>query len=536
MNHKEKLAYWGAGDIGKLCVEQYPDTKPDFFIDSNRGTEMFTYCDIPVKTPDEIEDWDQIFVVITLTAISEIERILQKKNLIRNKDFARYKDFFSVHKESLTDKVDRIKSFISKKGDYENSILIIAPVFISRVSKDLIRFFKEYGVKRYPQKCILVTDLQVMSEETAEEIMGYPVFDFSEVCYWNGILRPSMNIDITTFTHENTLSEAEKSWIHDLEERKTYDSKEFSYKVTAEIFWYFKNLFYFIKPSKVLIWSGWERQSCIAAKLAQTMEIPFGYMEHGWIPGTVQFDKHWIDKKNKFSQDPEIDLGLENRGLMLRQIKEHIIRNKTDTGKYRKTEYDKRSLQRIDRTKKTIFFAGMDDYGLGINSDSDYWKQNVMSIFPSTDAAALFVAQICRKNRWNFVFKPHPNSASQCTVDKVDSSVIRINYTEIDELIQLADVVISIASKVEYKVLIYGKPLLKLGHITLYKEGCCYEIQDKSQIEPQLKLALKVGMTKGQSQTFESHIAQLLTYHLWDDLTDRELRYGLPLDVDFFDI
>lgn len=534
--NKRKLVYWGAGDIGRLCAEQYPDVKPDFFIDSNRGTEMRTYCGVPVKTPDEIEDWGEIFVVITLTAIGEIEKILQEKKLVRNNDYARYKDFFSVYNESLADKVLKVESFMEKRREYEGSILIIAPVFISRVSKDLIHFFKEYGEKRRPHKCILLADLQVMSEKTAEEIMGYPVFDFSEICYWNGIVRPSMNIDISSFTHENTLTADEKTWILDLEERKTYDSKELSYKITAEIFWYFKNVFLLIRPSKVLIWSGWERQSCIAARLAQTMKIPFGYMEHGWIPGTVQFDKYWVDEQYKYASEPEIDLKIENKGMLLKQIKEFIIHSKIDTGKYRETEADNRSLQRIDKNKKTIFFAGTDDASIGFNPMSDYWKNYILPPFPSTEDAAVFIAEMCKKNNWNFVFKPHPNIAAQSNIDKLDSSIIQVKYTEIDRLIQMADVILSVTSKLEYKVLMYQKPLVKLGRSTLYKKGCCYEISDKTEIEPQVKIALKQGMTDEQNKIFESHLAQLLTYHLWDDLTGRELRYGLSLETDFFDV
>ena len=95
---------------------------------------------------------------------------------------------------------------------------------------------------------------------------------------------------------------------------------------------------------------------------------------------------------------------------------------------------------------------------------------------------------------------------------------------------------ISVASKVEYITLLHKKPLIKLGFITLYKKGCCYEIKDRSQIESQLKKAIEQGMTVEQNRIFESHIAQLLSYHLWDDLTERELHYGLPVEKDFFDM
>lgn len=355
MKEKRELAYWGAGDYGKLCVEHYPNIRPDFFIDSNRG-ENKSYCGIPIKTPDEIRNWNEVFVVITTTAIKEIEKVLNEKKLIRNENYAIYKDFFSVPKESLEEKITKVKRFIEENAEYEKAILIAAPVFISRVSSDMIRFFSQYGIKRKPQKCILFTDLQVIKEEEAKKIMGYPVFDYSELCEWNGSLKPGM--EIGKLTHEELLSENEKKWIIELEERKRYENKELSYKVTAEIYWYFKNIFSILKPSKVIIWSGWERQSYILARLAKEAGIIFGYMEHGWIPGTFQFDRYWMEDQCKYDMEPEINLGIESKNTNIRKVRDYILDNKIDTGKFRKTEKDERSLQRIDKNKKTIFFVG----------------------------------------------------------------------------------------------------------------------------------------------------------------------------------
>ena len=41
MEQKRDLVYWGAGSIGSLCLEMYPDIRPKFFIDSNWESGMF---------------------------------------------------------------------------------------------------------------------------------------------------------------------------------------------------------------------------------------------------------------------------------------------------------------------------------------------------------------------------------------------------------------------------------------------------------------------------------------------------------------
>lgn len=531
---QESLAYWGAGDYGKLCIESYPDIRPDFFIDSNRGGE--NWCGIPVKRPDEIEDWKEVFVVITAAAIPQIEAVLNGKNLERNKDYARYKDFFEIPQENFEQKVAKVKAFVEEHKEYKGSIFIDAPVFVSRVSDELIRFFREYGIRRKPQKCVLVTDLQVVREDVAEKIMGYPVFDFSEICYWNGVLNPSARLDKSKLTHESSLTEEEREWIRLLEKRKFCEDEELSYKVTVEIYWYFKSVLLEIQPSKVIIWSGWERQSNILAKISEEMGIPYGYLEHGWIAGTVQFDKYWVENYDKYDEEPEVEIDKSGKCEEIRQIQKYIVENKLDTGKSRKIEEDERSLRRIDLHKKTILFIGMGDAGVGVNPASDYWKRYIMPSFSSSLDAALCLAKICKKNDWNFVFKPHPNYSGKIDAEKMDNNIIFVRYTEIERLIGLADVVVSVISKVDYKVLMYKKPLIKLGCMTLYKKGCCYEISEKDEMESLIIKALETGVTKEQIRCFELHLAQLLEYHLWDDLTDREFRYGLTLEQDFFDV
>ena len=73
-----------------------------------------------------------------------------------------------------------------------------------------------------------------------------------------------------------------------------------------------------------------------------------------------------------------------------------------------------------------------------------------------------------------------------------------------------------------------------MGHTTLSQKGCCYEIQSIDEIEAQLRNALENGMTEVQNENFEFHMEQLLENYLWDDLSDRALRYGLSLETDFF--
>lgn len=538
MNNKDELVYWGAGTIGKMCLEQYPNIRPHFFIDSNRGSD--TINDIPIKRPDDIEYWDKIFIVITMTAPDDIEAILKSKNLKKNENYALYRDFFPISKITLMESLSVVSNFVENNQFYKRAILIMAPVFISRESNNMICFFKQYGIERFPQRCVLFSHLGVVNEEEARKLAGYPVFNLPEICKWEGVLKANDTIDRNSLIHEEFLSRDEKDWILQLEERKVSQDQEFSYKVTIEIYWYFKKLLSILKPSKVLVWGGWSRESYILADVAERAGVPYGFMEHGWIPGTIQFDKGGISGQSEYAVNPSkiLERSIKSADREIKRIRNYIIVNKTDTGKFRRIEEDEINLQRIDKRKKTVFFVGMGDYSMGINPHSDYWKQYVSSIFPSTKEAVFFVAKICEKNDWNFIYKPHPNPSNQDELDPetLHHNIIQVKYVEIDRLIRLADVVVSIASAVDYKVLIYGKPLVQLGHTTLYKKGCSYEVSDKDMVEVQINVAMDKGMTMEQNEKFELHMARLLEHYLWDDLSDRELRYGLSLKKDFFEI
>lgn len=537
MADKARLVYWGAGKIGDLSLKQYPDIKPDFMIDSHKKTDILD--NVIIKNPDEVENWDELFIVITTAAINEVEEVLNSKGLVRNQNYVGYKDFFSIEEITIEESILHFENYIRENKEYKNAIYIFAPIFSSRVSSDMIRFFRNYGIKRLPQKCILFSHLSIIKEEYAQKIVGYPFFGVPLICRWTGISDSVSDFDRSQLIHADLLLADEQEMIYKLEERKMCEDKELSYAITSEIYWFYKSIFSILQPSKVIIWGGWTRECYIMCELAKRNKVPYGFMEHGVIPGTMLFDRRGIAGQSEYAVEPDklLKFHIDNKKISIEKIRNYIIANKIDTGKFKESIEDEKSLQGVDKGKKTVFFVGMDDSGMGMNPLSSYWKIYISSIFPSTSEALLFVAEICRNNGWNLVFKPHPSSRDNNILEKNDliDNIIQIKYMEVDRLIQLSDVVVSISSAVDYKTLIYGRPLVQLGHTMLCGKGCSYEVNEINEIENQLKIAMEKGMTPDQNEKFELHMAQLLEKCLWDDLSEREMRYGLPLEMDFFD-
>lgn len=543
LDHEKKLVFWGTGNITNTYLKRFPDIKPQFFIDSNWYTDKKFY-NITVNRPDEIDRWDELFVVIMVSsaaALEEIEDILKKKGLKKEKDYIGFGDFFGYHKKSIAESLTYISDFISDRKDYQNCTLIFAPVFASRAADVMLNFFRMYGQKKAFGKCVLLSSLETMDEDYAENQIGFPVLDTPQICKWSGKKEQDI-LDLEgDLSHLIELSDDERKCIEDLEQRKISEDKELSFRVSAEIYWYFKQVLVMLQPKEVIIWGEGPRKLDIMGEVSKRNNIPCGFMEYGWIPGTFQFERGGIAGHSEYAIHPEkiLDLPIRNRYMDVKAIREYIKKVQLDNGVFRTNDLDENNLSQIDKSKKTIFFVGMDDSGnnrIATNPLSEYWTKYISACFQSTFDAVLYVAKICERNQWNFIFKPHPSSVKDIGInpDKLPANLIFIKDMKIDRLIEAADVVISIASAVDYKVLIYGKPLVSLGHTTLHKKGCCYEPENKEDIESQIIMAVNNGMTEEQNENFERHMIQLLENYLWDDLSNRDLRYGLTMETGFF--
>ena len=65
-----------------------------------------------------------------------------------------------------------------------------------------------------------------------------------------------------------------------------------------------------------------------------------------------------------------------------------------------------------------------------------------------------------------------------------------------------------------------------LGYTQLKDKGCTYQAFTKESVEEEIKRALAFGYTQKQEKEFIFHIARLVKYYLYDDMQDREIRFG----------
>lgn len=534
-----QIVYWGAGRKCQNILQRFKKLEPDFIIDK--------YCQEKlvwgkmVKHPDEITDWSNIYVIITCLQYKEIEQELKSYGLEEKINFENFRDFFDFDNLTILKGIESVRNKVNANPDLKSRILIQGHVWDNRNSKVLAHFYSQYVKDKGENNYVLLARLGgELSEEEAIDEVGFEVIDKPTICNWNG--RAPEQLNWNWIVNNPELTNEECQWIDGLESIKLGDNgKELeTRKVTESIYYYYREIINLLEPKGIVIWGGWQREAYILEHFAKKYNVPYGFMEHGWIPGTVQFDKGGIAGQSEYARNPSV---MENRSTHIsseevRRICKFVTDLKLDSGNLAEPEAEEEILDSIDDNKKTIFLVGMDDYSMAMNPASDYWKQYVSCVVDSTQQAFELLEKECIKNNWNLIYKPHPcrarvNLNDQTTDDQKQHAYIFYKMP-VDRLIEKADVVVSISSAVEYKALMYGKPLVQMGKSSLTGQGCSYEIILTAEVGTKMIEAVNLGMTELQKENFEIFVAKLLDNYLWDDLSERPLRYGRAIEMDFF--
>lgn len=256
------------------------------------------------------------------------------------------------------------------------------------------------------------------------------------------------------------------------------------------------------------------------------------YFEFGALPGTFALEDKGQMGASFVSVDYEKFRNLPVTSDELKKAAE-IWRYLKNTGLNRNTQ----TTQGIEglnlkKDRPILLFAGQNDYDSGICPYTEYSKKNHSPIFATSDDAVRFLAEIAKKNEWNLIYKPHPLAVKhhRCLAEGLPDNVIWISDVDINKIIDISDVVITILSQVGDIALIREKPTVMLGYTQLRGKGCAYEAYKSELIESNIKKALEEGFTDRKQQAFIRHIAQTVKYYLYDDLNEREMRFGRKID------
>ena len=292
---------------------------------------------------------------------------------------------------------------------------------------------------------------------------------------------------------------------------------------------YYTEVFSHLAPKLVVIWNNFVAHSSVADYVAKKHKIPTVYMETGALHGTVFLDADGRSGESWVARNPAKFYNLPVSPSEMTLAKS-VISYMRESGmnryiQYQSSDIDK-ALKKLDFSKKTIFFTGDCDTEGGIYPFTKVSKRYHSPMFESSADALMVLSKLALKNNWNLIYKPHPIFVTWGLVDKVPSNVLLLKEGDVNAVIDIADVVVGITTWLTYTAMIRNKPAVVLGYTLIKDKGCAYEAYEVSAIEPAILEALEQGFTSEQQNAFVMHVAQLNKYHQFDNLTDREIRYG----------
>ncbi len=319
--------------------------------------------------------------------------------------------------------------------------------------------------------------------------------------------------------------------------KKYYVSLEYAIKYCCAAYHFAEELITTVKPECTMIWNKYSPLHIMIDYACKQRNIPVIYMESGLLPGTYIFESEGQMGESWPSTHSEEFLKLpvsEEECEKAEEIRQSLYESKlnrwtsTDASVYKKTGKDE-VLGRIDPSKPLVFYAGQNDFESGFYPYTEHTRQFHSPVFESSDEAAVYLAKICDRNGWNFLYKRHPMMRGATDVI-FPENVIMNDTIDIHDAIDISDVTVTILSQTSYVALIRNKPALMLGYHQLCNKGCVYEAWQKCDVEKQIKLALEKGFTQEQKDNFKKHIAQLCKYYLYTDFINHSVDFGKSLD------
>ena len=520
ITNKKNIVCWGAGDIYKKCILNYPDFNPIFVVDKDPDKKIDGMI---VVQPSQIMNFSEIFIVITTIKQESIIKYLNGLGLKEYEDYIGFEKYFGKSK-TVSESLEELRK---KRIDQSDVTLIVGPFLLSRESKMVCNFINSYAKSNRDRRHILLECSEGLFDEE-NNLMEFECFEVAKVCLYNGCREDDFVDYIETVCD---MSDAERVWVESLENNKLHTNQTIATEIAYTIFQYFKCVLGIIRPQRVLIWGAWNRNYYIIKKLCNEAQIQFRCMEFGWIKNTMQV-----------GCDTDILYQYYNHGYPVfkknegcKKCLEHVMDLYSDTNiSYKMLENEGKSIKQLPKGNPNILVVGVSDLSIGFLRESDYQKRYISNIVDSSLDLLDIMTEICTRNKWNLIFKPHPIDRFEVQYDiyRDNKQVCFIDDIAIEKLIDVSDVVVSIFSKSDYLTLAHNKPLVMVGNYSLSKSGATYSPTCKDDIESCIKKAIRYGVTEEQRVSFSINVQQILTKYAWKLSVNSR---GLDFNTDFFE-
>lgn len=511
---KKYTAIWGAGFLGGRESVAIGKSNFDFFIDSNFKMRGTTFGSKPVMWVGDVNNWDDLYIYIPRTYFLSIAPILEKNNLHENIDYELFDGKIFLDYSSMKYDYSRaIKELSEHKNDLRGKILFWGWDFSEKRSYN--KYFKAVKSKNPAFSYAVIAEnlwvdrIEAEKKNEAPTIMTPNVF-----CYESFLKTNDENIDEELYSKEEAIISKATAR---LEKFCPQISHECATMQVICMLKYIDAVLEILKPKYLFLsWHRNVRSMLIEYRCKQNNIII--YTGPGVIPGTYLFDPlgemgRCTPNYNivKFRESYISEEDITNAKNLIAELRR--------TGESRKVQQDIEVEHFFEgnRMKPTILFAAQPD--TDFTPYDEEVRNHYSPIFETSREAGISISKICKENSWNYIFKSHPMYFQDGIESELAEGSIYVEQGDINKLIDAVDLVVTIQSSVSYTAMIRNKPIVMLGYNQMREKGCVYEAFDFPDIEKTIKRALSCGVTEQQRKKFIIHVAQLLKYYLYDDLS-----------------
>ena len=276
-----------------------------------------------------------------------------------------------------------------------------------------------------------------------------------------------------------------------------------------------------LQPAVYVGWNTLEPQFGIPAAVARSMGIPVVSIEAGFLPGSIRFDQGDLSTPTVFF-DAEIDEG-EAYG-------KYLLGN--DVSNPAAQEISSKPVNTVwKKSGIKVLVVGCVEPDLGIFGGFESKNCFLKGFNDSTEIANCLAAD----EDLSVVFRPHPLWGEKFPGLEDHHARVAVSFADSRDLISDAEVVVVAGGKLEGRVILDGKPMVRPGVGFLPCPEIGFTETDPERLVDCVKKALKTNNPDEQIKRFTSLIG-ILYKNGWARVAgpdDEKIEQELELAVDY---
>jgi len=506
---------WGSKNVAKR-VAYFHREEIDCFVDNDSSRWGKVIDGKPILNPSEISNWEN--AVVYVPEQYKVDILPQVRSYgVKEENIKFYSYTLEVPLQLAKENFEKcIQDLRDKACRYRNKKLVIV---------QNATYMNEYLYEYLREREYVV--LWINKDNWDNDDINFP-YILNGAYYINNHEAEWMPDSVG----ENSLFQNEISQM--IEEYHV--TKGSANAMARAISYYWEMFIQYVQPQGIVLPAAINSKVAIMDKICAQNNILHASMHFGVFVGTLCIDVHGEVGRSvpavwsrEFRMLPVAQEDLERASVTW---KNHY-QNKLNRKRQPHNNIVNIIREKMKKDRPVVFFAAQNDVNSYMVPYTEETRMYNSPIFQSSIEAGIFLANLCKKNDWNFIYKAHPMYVQKEQINKLPGNAIFIEYADINSIIDISDVVVTILSNTSYDALFRYKPVVMLGYNWLKNQGCTYDAFEENKIEDEIKNALKYGFSEEMQQAFTENIARMLKYYLYNGMNAGMCNYGKAISDDF---